>query len=359
MLPSTKAHCCDYADDIAGKPDWPQRCIKWLLAIAKGPSTAAGFGKTDGCARGQTCQGRAQGEYSVDIVMPYCNEPLDGLQSKKTGYEENWLLSPVPLRHVKLILYRLISCFDAREVLYNDKALDTLPEAAKVAARLFGQLEVVPVDASPKAWEAARYFLHMARNYHRLADFTIVLHPDVFEHVNPRTLRNVLLALRVGTFRMAGNDDDWYKYLSMSHHYLLRPSRARFASTNCTEAVTSFTQTQSLCPANEVDLGFQDLWRQLFEEDAPLLEEKTNFGFYCCSQFLVHRELVRRRPQEWYQRKVNEIAWEHCATSYMELLWHGIFRDGKLHEEKRQERKELPFFLRVDNFLEATSDGLV
>lgn len=282
-------------------------------------------------------------EYSVDIVMPYCNEPLDGLQSKKTGYEEDWLLSPVPLRHVKLILYRLILCFDTREVLYNDNALDTLPEAAKDAARLFGQLEVVPVDASPKAWEAARYFLHMARNYQRLADFTIVLHPDVFEHVNPRTLRNVLLALRVGTFRMAGNDGDWYKYLSMSHHYLLRPSRARFASTNCTE----------------VDLGFQDLWRQLFEEDAPLLEEKTDFGFYCCSQFLVHRELVHRRPQEWYQRKVNEIAWEHCATSYMELLWHGIFRDGKLHEEKRQERKELPFFLRVDNFLEATSDGLV
>lgn len=31
--------------------------------------------------------------------------------------------------------------------------------------------------------------------------------------VNPRTLRNVLLALRVGTFRMAGNDGDWYKQL--------------------------------------------------------------------------------------------------------------------------------------------------
>eukprot|EP00434_Breviolum_minutum_P017453 symbB.v1.2.015403.t1/scaffold1149.1/size164316/6 len=226
-------------------------------------------------------------------------------------------------------------------IVFQSKA--TLPDAAKAAARLFGQMEVVPVDASPKAWEAARYFLHMARNYDHLADFTIVLHPDVFEHVNPRTLRNVLLSLRVGTFRRAGNDEEWYKHLSLSHNYLLRPSRARFASANCTEA----------------DLGFQDLWRQLFEEEAPKLEETTNFGFYCCSQFMVHREVVHRRPKAWYQSKVNEIAWEHCATSYMELLWHGIFRDGKLHEQKRQERKELPFFMRVDNFLEATSDGLI
>ncbi|CAK9029579.1 unnamed protein product, partial [Durusdinium trenchii] len=204
---------------------------------------------------------------------------------------------------------------------------------------------VVPVNASPSAWEAARYFLHLAENYDKLSDFTIFLHPDVFEHVNPRTLRNVLLSLRVGTFGLSGQDQEWFKYLSLSHHYLLRPSRARFASTNCTEA----------------DLGFQDLWQQFFPK-APdfdwYSQENTNFGFYCCSQFLVHRELVQRRPRQWYWSKANEISWEHCATSYMELIWHGIFR-GKLHEQKRQERRELPLFLRVDNFIEATAEGLV
>merc|ERR1712032_1375795 len=96
-----------------------------------------------------------------------------------------------------------------------------------------------------------------------------------------------------------------------------------------------------------------------------------DFGFYCCSQFMVHRDRVRRRPRAWYQSVADGIAWEHCATSYMELLWHGIFNNGRLHERKRQdgrfaeetkrnkeERVDLPLFLRVDNFLEKTQDGL-
>ncbi|CAJ1370953.1 unnamed protein product [Effrenium voratum] len=281
-------------------------------------------------------------EYTVDVVMPYCNEPLDGLLSKKTGYEEDWLAGPAPLRHARLILYRLTDCFSARYALRNEEALDSLPESAKVAARLFAQVEVVPVDQSPKAWESARYFLHMYRNYDDLADFTLVLHPDVFEHVNPRTLRNMLQSLRVGTFRLAGNGDTWHQHLSLSHHYLFRPSRARFASANCTDA----------------ELGFQDLWQQLFNETPPEEEERSNFGFYCCSQFLVHRDLVRARHRGWYLHAQQQISWEHCATSYMELLWHGIFR-GVLHERKRQDRPELPLFLRVDNFLEGTSDGLI
>ena len=33
----------------------------------------------------------------------------------------------------------------------------------------------------------------------------------MIHEVNPRTLRNVLLSLRVGTFRRAGNDEEWYK----------------------------------------------------------------------------------------------------------------------------------------------------
>lgn len=36
----------------------------------------------------------------TSLGLRYCNEPLEELLSKKTGYEENWLLSPVPLRRV-------------------------------------------------------------------------------------------------------------------------------------------------------------------------------------------------------------------------------------------------------------------
>lgn len=46
-------------------------------------------------------------------------------------------------------------------------------------------------------------------------------------------------------------------------------------------------------------------------------------------RFLVHRELVHRRPQEWYQRKVNEIAWEHCALVFVYsacfTCWKSLF----------------------------------
>ena len=259
-------------------------------------------------------------EYSVDIVMPYCDEPLDGLLSKDMGYDEEWLLTRVPLRHVGLVLYRLEVCAapGGPESGVGDAAIALLPPRAAIAARLFRSVEVVSVDASPKAWEAARYLMHLARRYENLSDFTLFLHPDVFEHVNPRTLRNVLQALRTGTLHRSGlappalRGERWYEYLSLSHHYLTRPSRAATPSSNCTDA----------------ELAFRDLKRAILGEGAEGAEgaEATgalgDFGFYCCSQFMVHRDRVHLRPREWYQRIADSVPWEHCATSYMELLWH-------------------------------------
>lgn len=46
-------------------------------------------------------------EYTVDMVIPYCNEPLDMLLSRRTGYNDDWLLTRPPLGHVNLKLYRL------------------------------------------------------------------------------------------------------------------------------------------------------------------------------------------------------------------------------------------------------------
>jgi len=296
--------------------------------------------------------------------MPYCDEPLDGLLSRATGYDDEWLSTRVPLRHASLLLYRLEVCTpggSSSVALSGPAALASLPKEAAAAAKHFRSVEVIPVDASPQAWEAARYLLHLASRYDDLADFTLFLHPDVFEHVNPRTLRNVLQALRVGSLRQSGlsleqgrdgvddreEADRWYEFLSLSHHYLTRPSRASSPSSNCTGA----------------ELGFRDLRHSIFGDEEGGDEgsevELGGFGFYCCSQFMVHRDRVRRRPREWYRRVAETIPWEHCATSYMELLWHAIFHRGRLHEMKRQERADLPLFLRVDNFLETTSDGLV
>jgi len=153
-------------------------------------------------------------------------------------------------------------------------------------------------------------------------------------------------------------------FLWPTTNYFTRPSRMQAPSTNCTGK----------------DLGFQDLWRQVFnsswqsstEQGGEMYRLNQTFdvqpwnfsdpghlGFYCCSQFMVHRNSVQRRPRAWYQWLANSVAWEHCATSYMEILWHGIFSGGHLYEAKRQTRLDLPLFMRVDNFIESTADGLV
>jgi len=297
-------------------------------------------------------------EFSVDLVMPYCNEPLDGLLSRSIGYDDEWLSAHVPLSHVNLILYRLEACVPggSRDV----HAFTTLPPSAAASAAHFRSVEVVPVDASPQAWEAARYLMHLASRYDRLADFTLFLHPDVFEHANPRTLRNVLHALRVGTFRKSGLGPidlaglgTWYGYLSLSHHYITSPSRMEMPSSNCTDVELAFRDLRSKVFAASAEGDRLDGSEAIGDSDPG------EFGFYCCSQFIVHRDRVHQRPQHWYARVADSVPWEHCATSYMELLWHGIFSGGRMHEEKRQERSDLPLILRVDNFIENTAHGLV
>lgn len=321
-------------------------------------------------------------EYTVDVIMPYCNEPLDGLLSKRTGYDTEWLATRVPLQHVNLVLYRLVSCEGPAAASEGPTTITgagsmaaaatrALPPRAAVVVPYFRSVELVAVDASPRAWEAARYLSHLATRYDQLADFTIFLHPDVFEHVNPRTLLNLLQSLRSGTLRASGlgNDaggvGDWYGYVSLSHHYLLRPSRAQTPHEDCADASLAFHELHEVLfgPSTAPSASPGGIDSSLLgAEPAKVLDGSkglANFGFYCCSQFMVHRDRVWRRPREWYQRVARSVAWEHCSTSYMELLWHAIFTDGQLHEAKRQERTDLPLFLRIDNFLEGTSDGLV
>ncbi|CAK0905265.1 unnamed protein product [Prorocentrum cordatum] len=280
-------------------------------------------------------------EYSTEFVMPYCDEPLD---------EEHWFHPQLPLRHVGLVLYRLLVCCPGGRaggtVLHGDAALASLPPRAQRAAARFRSVEVVAVDASPQAWEVARYFLHLAGRYDRLADFTFFLHPDVFEHVNVRMLKSLLGSLRAGTLGRSGLGADsgsgWFQYLSLSHHYVTRPARMANPAQECGGLP-----------------GFHDLQRRLLGDAPEPGAEPGDFGFYCCSQFMVHRDRVLLRPREWYQRASEAVLWEHCTTSYMELLWHGIFNAGVLHDRKRQERPELPLFLRVDNFVEDNAAGAV
>ena len=51
------------------------------------------------------------------------------------------------------------------------------------------------------------------------------------------------------------------------------------------------------------------------------------------------------------EKEETGIEWDHCLTSYMELIWPLLF-GGPRDYLKRQDRPELPLFLRVDNFAE-------
>lgn len=278
--------------------------------------------------RAQLPLSQEQQSHSIDIVMAYCNESLDGLVRESVAHG-------IPLSHANLLLYMPEACLDEGK---GKKVM-------KPAARHFRSVEIVPMAVAPDTWEPPRYLTHLATRYHRLAEFTLFLHADVYEHVQPRTMRNLLNSLAFGTFTRSGlgaSGSQWFGYLSLGHNYLRNASRARRSSAHCAEA----------------GIDFGEMRRHLFEPSdvatAPgsRCGEEENFGVYCCSTFLVHRDRVHQRPQDWYDRAAERSDWGECAASYMELLWHAVFNDGCMHEEKRQARPDLPLFLRVDNFVQ-------
>lgn len=270
--------------------------------------------------------------HTVDMVIAYCDESLDELVA--VSLEHN-----VPLHGVNLVLYSPETCLQQHGVAVP-------PNVARVGDN-FKSVEVLQVNVGQASWEPARYLMHIVTRFDRLADFTFFVHADIFEHVMPRMLRNLLQAMFRGALTWAGQQtgasERWYEHLSLAHNYLTDPSRARQPTEWCSSKAYKF----------------ESFWYHLFGATAESQEpvQVDNFSIYCCSSFVVHRDRIRKRPREWYLSAGARNDWGECAASYMELLWHAMFNDGQLHEEKRQLRPELPLFLRLDNFQEQNTAG--
>merc|ERR1712083_686530 len=82
-------------------------------------------------------------------------------------------------------------------------------------------------------------------------------------------------------------------------------------------------------------LWHDDLWvRKLRERlQLPDVGAFENWGGYCCGQFAVHREAVKRWPRPFYKSLLERLSGPQPFThsSYkvygrdMEYLWHVIF----------------------------------
>ncbi|CAD7923421.1 unnamed protein product [Amoebophrya sp. A120] len=107
----------------------------------------------------------------------------------------------------------------------------------------------------------------------------------------------------------------------------------------------STTTAAGVDPANVSSTGPRDV--------VPL-------SFYCCSQFVVSKTRLRRYPKRWYEEIARSVTikWNHCLTSYMEIIWPLLFGTPKDYL-KRQDRTELPLYLRVDNFNEQNTQAAV
>ncbi|CAD7956023.1 unnamed protein product, partial [Amoebophrya sp. A25] len=82
-------------------------------------------------------------------------------------------------------------------------------------------------------------------------------------------------------------------------------------------------------------------------------EDVVPLNFYCCSQFLIHKSRLHRYPKWWYEKVSNKrpqtnrntsststtsIQWNHCLTSYMEVIWPMLFGTPR-DFLKRQDRE--------------------
>jgi len=248
---------------------------------------------------------------SVCILI--CNAP-----DPRIG--QHFIPAGIPWHHVNLYLYKLPgNCHEKNQ--------------SRAEFDWFRRVSIVEVNAKAEEWEVKRYLTHIASNYETLEDFTIFAHPDALEHINPRTLRNLMQTLLFGVLEVSGHDDDWYGYFSLSNHYLRNSSRVKNPVGDCTKS-PSFTWLQTR-------LGLST-------------DIAESHGFYCCSQFIVHKARIKTRLRDWYSDAVS-IPWDHCLTSYMEILWQLVFSEEM--ELRRQEQAAMPLFLRVDNFYEEATDN--
>merc|ERR1712196_681553 len=100
-------------------------------------------------------------------------------------------------------------------------------------------------------------------------------------------------------------------------------------------------------------------YQRLFESS----ETPEAFGSYCCSQFVVHRDRLQARPQQFYERIVQYLLGQlplACAqdvsydarpriavSALFEHLWHVVLGEAPVLPPRSSDAR-LPLFARVD-----------
>jgi hypothetical protein len=165
-----------------------------------------------------------------------------------------------------------------------------------------------------KGHEAAAYLTYIVDYYHDLPEFSIFIH---------------------------GGEEQWHNDLfgSKTIDHL---RRVRFEAVQVEGFVNLRCTTAPLCPdtwhplnpqPNDLEYAylyelFPSIYTELFNITAAQLPPRI--GHICCAQFIVSREMIRRRPLNDYKRILQWIAQTEVTDNYgiglvMEKLWHIIF----------------------------------
>lgn len=137
--------------------------------------------------------------------------------------------------------------------------------------------------------EAHTYLHHILENYDRLAELTVFLQGNPFEHAPD--LYETLYGL-----------DDNVGFRDLSDAVL-----AETADGNPFQ------------PGLKLARGY----RELFEEDPP--------EFFLCRAsacFAVHREVIQSRPRAFYERLMRSVLDNHRGAWWIERHWHRVFQSA-------------------------------
>jgi len=147
--------------------------------------------------------------------------------------------------------------------------------------------------------EAHTYLTHITRNYHRLADITVFCQGRPFDHASDfhRILREVVAGEKGGgLFEWFGflvdTDDEFGRRLFVP--WSKNPERRT--------------------------LDIRGAYRELFGEPGP-----AEYTFVGGAQFSARRELIWRRPLEFYERALELSGSFPDAAHCFERLWDQVF----------------------------------
>lgn len=234
--------------------------------------------------------------FQVDFVVAHCREDLDWLERK---------LGQVPVG-TRLFIY---------EKCGRTTQSTSLPGASK-----FAQVVVTPKTdlGSTRGDECSAYLAHIVGRYDSLADFTIFLQSDPHEHLHFDFLDLVLRSMAATTY-------------SMPFLPLNGPKHVR-------------TLTPCLSAVHE----------ELFGTNLTEI-----LGPYCCAQFAVARETIRRHDRSFYEnmlslvdgtRNVDLCGVEGTKRSTQcygyEFLWHVVFNEA-VDPPSREDDPRLPVAFRL------------